>query len=478
MAEKEMAIDTQPLASSSESPGLHRALGVWAATAFVVTNMVGTGIFTVPAFVRTTTGNGLAALTVWAVGGLLSLCGALCYAELATRMPEAGGEYHFVTRTYGRLWGFLSGWISFFVGFSAPIAVASLGAAAYSFNVLGLDPGAPIFGQSVITQGSLTAAVLVIVLALFHSSGVRPSGRLQTTIAALVIGAIVILVIAGFSTGQGEWSGVIQGEEALNGWWLALIPVSFAYSGWNAAAYLAGEAHDPLRTLPRALIGGTLVVTTLYLALNLLFFYALPPEAWEPTSEAQKIAIGTIAASYLFGPAGSQVVGIIIAMAIIGSVSAMTAVGPRVYFAMARDGLAPSIFSRLGRRSGAPTMATLVQAILAVILALTGAFGFLLTYVGSALLLFAGLTVASVYIVRRNSVSSSTRYFRVPGYPVTPAIFLALVAVVWIYGLQREPEPTIAALATVVAGALVFFIGRSYGWISDETDKKEKEEEK
>ncbi|MBO0723336.1 MAG: amino acid permease, partial [Blastocatellia bacterium] len=121
MAEEEMTID-QPLAVSSEGHGLHRALGVWAATAFVITNMVGTGIFTVPAFVRTTTGNGLAALAVWAVGGLLSLCGALCYAELATRMPEAGGEYHYVTRTYGKLWGFLSGWISFFVGFSAPIA--------------------------------------------------------------------------------------------------------------------------------------------------------------------------------------------------------------------------------------------------------------------------------------------------------------------------------------------------------------------
>jgi basic amino acid/polyamine antiporter, APA family len=469
MAEKGMTID-QPLAPNSASHGLHRALGVWAATAFVVTNMVGTGIFTVPAFVRTATGNGLAALTVWAAGGLLSLCGAFCYAELATRMPEAGGEYHYVSRTFGRVWGFLSGWISFFVGFSAPIAVASLGAAAYSFKVLGLNPGAPIFGESGITQGGVAAAFLVAVLALFHSTGVRPSGRLQTTIAGLVIGAIVLLVIAGFSTGQGDWSGVTQGSEAPEGWWLALIPVSFAYSGWNAAAYLAGEANNPLRTLPRALIGGTLAVTTLYLALNLLFFYALPPEAWEPKDESDKIAIGALAASYLFGPAGTQVVSIIIALAIIGSVSAMTAVGPRVYYAMSRDGLAPAIFSRLGRR-GAPTVATLVQAILAMLLALTGAFGFLLTYVGSALLLFAGLTVASVYVVRRKSVSGSMPYFRVPGYPVTPAIFMTLVAVVWVYGLKREPEPTIAALATILAGALVYFIGRSYGWLSDGTDR-------
>lgn len=466
MAEEELTID-QPLASGSRPVELHRDLGVWAATAFVVTNMVGTGIFTVPAFVKTTAGNGLAALAVWAVGGLLSLCGALCYAELATRMPEAGGEYHYVTRTYGRLWGFLSGWISFFVGFAAPIAVASLGAAAYSFSVLGKNPGAPFLGNSVITQGAVAAALLVIVLALFHTSGVRPSGRLQTTIAALVIGAIIVLVVAGVSTGQGDWHGVVQGAETPDGWWLALIPVSFAYSGWNAAAYLAGEAHNPQRTLPRALIGGTLAVTTLYLALNLLFLYALPADAWEMTSESEKIPIGKIAASYLFGPAGAQVVSVIIALAIIGSVSAMTAVGPRVYFAMSRDGLAPSFFSRLGRRSGAPIIATIVQAILAMILALTGAFGFLLTYVGSALLLFNGLTVASIYLVRSKSDSGSTQHFRVPGYPLTPAIFLALVVVVWVYGLRREPEPTIAALLTVVAGALVFFIGRSYGWIKE-----------
>src|SRR5262245_6868990 len=156
MAEEEMTLD-QPLASGPRPLGLHRDLGVWAATAFVVTNMVGTGIFTVPAFVKTTAGSGLAALAVWAVGGLLSLCGALCYAELATRMPEAGGEYHYVTRTYGRLWGFLSGWISFLVGFAAPIAVASLGAAAYSFSVLGKNPAAPIFGNSGITQGAVAA---------------------------------------------------------------------------------------------------------------------------------------------------------------------------------------------------------------------------------------------------------------------------------------------------------------------------------
>ncbi|MCI0338296.1 MAG: amino acid permease [Acidobacteria bacterium] len=476
MSEKEATVNEQ-LAVGAASPGLHRVLGVWAATAFVVTNMVGTGIFTVPAFVRSATGNGLAALAVWAVGGGLSLCGALCYAELATRMPEAGGEYYYVTRTYGRLWGFLSGWISFFVGFSAPLAIASLGAAAYSFTLLGLDPGAPLIGQLGISQGAASAAILVLVLALFHSLGVRPSGRLQTAIAALVIGAIVVFVIAGLSTGRGDWRGVTEGSEATNNWWLALIPVSFAYSGWNAAAYLAGEAGEPHRTLPRALIGGTLAVTILYLALNLLFFYALPSTSWDLANESQKITIGEIAAKHLFGPGGAQIVSTIITLAIIGSVSAMTVVGPRVYYAMARDGLAPAIFSRLGRRSGAPIVAILVQAILSATLALTNAFQFLLNYVGSALLLFAGLTVAAVYLVRRHSVTGTTPFFRVPGYPVTPAIFLILVTVVWFNGLYREPLPTGAALATILFGAVIYYVGHARGWLSDGSAVADKQKE-
>jgi APA family basic amino acid/polyamine antiporter len=445
-------------------PSLRRVLGTWGAAAFVVTNMVGTGIFTVPAFVRTATGNGLAALGVWLVGAGLALCGALCYAELATRMPEAGGEYHYLTRIYGRLWGFLSGWISFIVGFSAAIAAASLGAVAYSAAVVpAWDPTQPLIEGWGISQGAASAAALVAALALFHSSGVRPSGRLQTMLAALVIGAVVLFVVAGVASGRGDWSGVTQGSSPQGTWWVALIQVSFAYSGWNAAAYLAGEVANPLRTLPRALIGGTLAVAAIYLTLNILFLYALPPDSWEPT-----IAVGKLAAKRLFGPAGAQVVSAIIALTIIGSVSAMTAAGPRVYYAMARDGLAPLAFSRLGQRGGAPTVATLVQAIVAVMLALTGAFETLLIYVGSALLLFAGLTVAAIYVIPRSPAANSSRFFRVPGYPVTPAIFLALTAVAWFQGLKEQPLPTGAALATILVGIIIYFIGRARGWLAKE----------
>ncbi len=444
--------------------GLRRALGVWAAAAFVVTNMVGTGIFTVPAFVRTATGSGLATLGVWALGGLIALSGALCYAELATRMPDAGGEYQYLSHIYGKLWGFVSGWISFFVGFSAAIAASALAAASYAAQVFGWNAQAPLLGGTRITLGSVAAAVLIAALAYFHSTGIRHSGGLQTTIAALVVGAIVLMVFAGFATGRGNWQGIAQKSPATGLWWVSLIQVSFAYSGWNAASYLAGEVKDPRHTLPRALVGGTLIVTLLYLGLNVLFLYAIPTDAWKAD-----VAIGKQAAEILFGGTGATFVSVIITLTILGSVSAMTTAGPRVYYAMAGDGLAPSILRKLGRQGGAPTVSILAQSIVAVLLVLTGEFGNLLTYIGSALSLMAALTVAGVWIVSRRQKTNGPNIFRTPGYPVTPALFLLVEVTVFIQGLKTNFWPTFAALLTIGFGIIVFYVSRAFGWLEDET---------
>ncbi|HMV48078.1 MAG TPA: amino acid permease, partial [Blastocatellia bacterium] len=444
--------------------GLRRALGVWAAAAFVVTNMVGTGIFTVPAFVRTATGSGVATLGVWALGGLIALSGALCYAELATRMPDAGGEYQYLSHIYGKLWGFVSGWISFFVGFSAAIAASALAAASYAAQVFGWNAQAPLFGGTRITLGSVAAALLIAALAYFHSTGIRHSGGLQTTIAALVVGAIVLMVFAGFATGRGNWQGIAQKSPATGLWWVSLIQVSFAYSGWNAASYLAGEVKDPRHTLPRALVGGTLIVTLIYLGLNVLFLYAIPADAWKAD-----VAIGKQAAEILFGGAGATFVSVIITLTILGSVSAMTTAGPRVYYAMAGDGLAPAILRRLGRQSGAPTVSILAQSIVAVLLVLTGEFGNLLTYIGSALSLMAALTVAGVWIVSRRQKTNGPNIFRTPGYPVTPALFLLVEVTVFIQGLKTNFWPTFAALLTIGFGVIVFYVSRAFGWLEDET---------
>ncbi len=441
---------------------LRRALGVWGAAAFVVTSMIGTGIFTVPAFVRAATGNGAAALGVWITGAVLALFGAFCYAELGTRIPKAGGEYQYLANIFGRPWGFVGGWITFFAGFAAPTAASTLAVIAYFSQLTpGWNPDTPLISGLGVTQGSAIAALIPWLLALAHSIGVRPSGQLQTTLAAMTVGAIVVFTVAGVASGNGDWSGVTLGSESTGAWWVALIQVSFAYSGWNAAAYLAGEVTEPRRTLPRALIGGTLAVAVLYIALNLLYFYAMPANSWQAV-----ISVGREAAARLFGVSGGKLVSAIITVMIVGAISAWTVSGPRIYYAMARDGLAPSIFGRLGKRSQAPIIAIFTQAAIASIMALTGAFGPLLLYVGSALMLISALTVAAVYIVRRETVADTKRHFSVPGYPFTPAIYILLVILSWIQILRNDPKPPVAALLTILAGIGVYYVGRAWGWIA------------
>jgi len=442
---------------SEQSPdqGLLRTLGVVGAAAFVVTNMVGSGIFTLPALVRVTTGGAIASMAVWAVAGLLGICGALCYAELATRMPDAGGEYRYLERAFGPVWGFLSGWTSYVVGFSAAVAASSLGFTAY------LDPlipawnaQAPVVEGINVSQGSVFAAVVVLGLTAVHSIGVHSSGRFQSGLAIIVVCAVWMLVIVGFASGSGSWSGLSARATAQGSWWAALLPVSYAYAGWNAAAYMGGEVRNPGRNLPRAIIGGCGFVMLLYLAVNALFFYAIPEAEWEPT-----IAVGHLAAER---QGGSIVISGIIALAMFGSVSAMTAVGPRIYYAMARDGLAPRPMARLSKQGRVPVTSIVAQGILASLLALTGAFEALLIYIGSSLLLFNALTIATLFVFRRRDGASAP--FMTPLFPLPAVIFLGITLAAWGSGLLATPWPTVAALITLFAGACVYAAGNALGW--------------
>ena len=449
--------------------GLVRTLGAVAAGAFVVTNMIGSGIFTVPAFVRVATGSAMASLGVWAAAGFLALCGALCYSELATHMPAAGGEYRYLTRGLGRVWGFLSGWTSFIVGFSAAMAASALGVMAYLAPLFGgWNPDAPIADGLAISQGAAGASLMVLVLTVVHSVAVRWSGGLQTTLATMVVGSIGIMVLAGFATGNGSWSGLVARTDPGSNWWVALLQVTYAYAGWNAAAYIAGEVSHPSRNLPRAILGGTVFVTLLYLLINALFFYALPHAQWEPA-----IAVGQVAAERLFGFRGSLAVTSLIALAMFGSVSAMTAVGPRIYFAMARDGVAPRFLGRISDRGQVPTAAILAQGVLAAALALTGAFETLLIYIGSSLLLFNGLTVVTLFVFRRRRAAAGSPnpegdVFHTPLHPLPALIFLGITIAAWINGLIGAPVPTGAALITLGAGSVVYAVGSRRGWFGSE----------
>lgn len=441
--------------------GLVRSLGWLAAAAFVVTNMIGSGIFTVPAFVRVAAGSAPAALAVWVAAGVLGLCGALCYAELATRMPDAGGEYRYLERVFGPLWGFLSGWTSFVVGFSAAVAASALGVVAYlSPLVPGWDASRPALAG--VTQGAVAAAFLVLCLTAVHCARVRSSGRFQAVLAGLVILTVGGLVAGGVATGRGDWQGLVAGGAPRSSWWIALVQVTYAYAGWNAAAYMAGEIRDPRRSLPRALLLGTVFVILVYLVLNMLFFYALPAADWEPT-----IAVGQLAAARLFGRGGSLLVSAIIALAMFGSVSAMTAVGPRIYYAMARDGLAPAVLGRVSDQGRVPVLAIVAQGLLAATLALTGAFEALLVYIGSSLLLFNALTVAALVRLRGRQTPPPD-VFRTPLYPLPAVVFVGVTVAAWGNGLLQAPVPTGAALATLAAGALVYAVARRRGWLRAE----------
>jgi APA family basic amino acid/polyamine antiporter len=445
-------------------PALRRELNLWGATAFVVTSMVGTGIFTVPAIVRAATVNGLEALGVWLAGALLALCGALCYAELATRMPHAGGEYQYLSRVFGPMWGFVSGWVTFFVGFAAPIAASALGVVAYLQAAFPTwEPNTPL-GLGKLTQGALLAALLPLVLAAWHSLGVHSSGRLQSLLMFVLLASICLLVGAGWLTGRGDWRGVTQTTQPVASFWVALLQVSYAYTGWNGAAYLAGEVHEPRRNLPRALIGGTLLVVAVYVTLNLLFLYAVPVNEW-----TNNVAIGSAAAEHLFGAQGGRLVSAIIAFTILGSLSAWTAAGARVYYAMALDGLAPASFKLLSKRSNAPVLALYAQAIVAALLALTGKFVTILTYVGAGLALFSAFTIFALFVLRAQDTGDEL-HFRTPLFPLPALVFLLMVAYSCVQSFREAPIPTSAAFMTLFAGFGFFSIGRALGWLAHESN--------
>ena len=280
----------------------------------------------------------------------------------------------------------------------------------------------------------------------------------------MVLGAIGLLLVAGFSSGNGSWSGLTAATEPGSGWWVALLQVTYAYAGWNAAAYIAGEVREPRRNLPLAILGGTLFVLATYLLLNALFFYAVPEPVWTP-----EIAIGAVAAARLFGEGGASAVSGVIALAMFGSVSAMTAVGPRIYYAMARDGVAPGFLGRTSEHGVAPVPAIVAQGILAAILALTGAFSALLIYIGSSLLLFNALTIGTLFVVRRREGGAGKggrELFRTPLYPLPAVVFIGVTLAAWINGLLDAPVPTGAALGTLTLGAGIYAMGRRLGWFA------------
>jgi APA family basic amino acid/polyamine antiporter len=442
--------------AAGEEARLRRHLGQGTATSVVVANMIGTGIFTTTGLMLARLESGWLVMACWLAGGLVAMCGALSYAELAVMMPRAGGEYVYLRDIYGPLAGFLTGWISFFVGFSAPIAATGVAVSAY-LSAAGILPGSRLAGDS-------TAILIVFGLTALHAAGLRAGAIGQNVLTVLKLVLLGGLVAAGFAIGQGSWrffEGTSEfwsaGEPGQIG--IALLWVMFAYSGWNASTYIGGEVRRPEHTLPRSLLFGTAAVTMIYLAINLLLFFAAPAAELRGV-----VAVGDVAARRLFGPGSAAGFSILIALALLSSLSAYVMIGPRVYYAMARDGLFFRFAARVHPRSGIPTASILLQGSCAAVLVLFGSFDQLLTYIGFALGLFPWMAVLGIFILRRRDPGRD-RPYRVWGYPIVPLVYLVAGAGILIVAFLNRPGPSLLALLTVAVGIPVYRMAARRGLI-------------
>jgi len=439
---------------------MRRDFGFSTATYVVIASMVGTGILVSPGYMMASLNNYTAIFGLWLLGGLLALCGALCVAELAAALPRAGGEYVYLREAYGPMPAFLCGWTSFFLGFSAPLAVAGYIAALYLLTPFGLDTETGHLVQ-------ITGALIILVITLPNLIGHRQSAWTQNLTTILKLGLFVALVVLAFLFGEGRLANIAQGqairEVKVGTAATQLFYVMFAYSGWNAASYLAGEVKNPGKILPRSLLLGTGFVIILYLALNLVFAYAVPlgdvgfANAEQVPQMAVEKLFAKLAVEELFGAKASSIFSVAIGLAFLATISAFIITGPRIYYAMARDGLFPSIAGRISTRGQVPFYAMLAQSVCAIVILFVTDFQSLYKYASVGLSIFAMLFIAAVYILRWRRPDME-RPFRVPGYPVVPAIFITVILFMTVFAFIQWRKPSIYSLGSILVGIPVYYI--------------------
>lgn len=460
-----------PTLSHAPSLRLERRLGPIDAAAIVISNVIGVGIFTSPGIIAQIVAHPVGMLAVWIAGGLLAFAGAMAYAELAALRPRSGGEYVYLREAYGPLAGFLTGWTSFIAGFAGAIAASAIGAADYLGRFI------PIAGDATplvtaplgivtitVSPRALVALAAIAGLAVIHVRGLGPGRLVQNTLAAGKVGVLLIFVGLGLALGRGTWSQPPSTQPVvIANWLIAMVVVMFSYSGWNAAAYVAEEVRDPGRNVPRALALGTGVVIVLYLAINALYLYALPVAEMASLTQQGRIAIASTVAQRLFGSGVADLLSGVVVLILLGSLSAMTIAGPRVYFAMAQDGAFFPAAARVHPRYHTPAIAIVAQAAWSGVLVLSGSFDQLLNYTGFAVVLFAGIAVSVVFVLRwRNP--GEPRPFRAWGYPIAPALFtLASLAIV-VNAIWQAPGQSGLGLLLMAAGVPLFmWLQRSRG---------------
>jgi len=449
---------------ASSNLALLRQLGVVSATALVVSNMIGTGIFTSTGFLAGQLGSPSLVLGSWIVGAAAAFLGAICYAELGINFPSSGGEYVYLTRAYGPTWGFMTGWASFFAGFSAPIATVALAFSGYlgHFDERFRPENARVLvgsGEWTLQFGwaQAVACGLVALFTVLNILGIQRAARIQNALTALKVAMLVAFVGLAFVSGHGDTANFsrtavrdvstpLAAQFAISMFWIYV-----AYSGWNAATYVAEELRRPAWTLPPALAIGTALVAVLYIALNAVFIYGSPLEDMKG-----KLAVGAFAASRLFGPQVAGTFSALMALSLMATVNAMITIGPRVYYAMAKNGAFPAAAARVHRKWHTPAVAIVAQAICAMLMTMTP-FPQLVIYIGFTLNFFAVMSVASLFLFRRRPEWQKLRLVSFC-YPLFPSLFLAVGVWMTLYGIQLKPLISLAAIVTVVTGALVYHL--------------------
>ncbi len=444
--------------ASSTPLSLERRLGPLDAAAIIVANVIGGGILFTPPQVAGSVPNPLWFLGAWLAGGALAFAGAMAYAELAALRPRAGGEYVYLREAFGRLAAFLTGWTSFVAGFTGAIAASAI---VTTFYLERFVPGAsnstpffvvplPLVPLTFSTQ-TLVAIALIVLMAWVHLRGVGPGRIVGNILATLKVSALLMFIIVGFAVGAGSSANVtsVAGSAPVVGsaWLLSLIPVMFTYSGWNAAGYIAEEIRNPDRNVPRAFALGTAAVIVIYLALNTLYLYVLPVGELA----AVQGSVLDVIADRLLGARAGDIMGVVSIISLAASISAMTFAGPRVYYAMARDGLFFDAAAQVHPRFKTPAAAIVAQSIWASLLVLSGSADALTNYTGFAIVLFAGVAVSALFVLRWRE-PNAPRPFKAIGYPVAPAIFVIACALIVVNGVYSRPGPTGAGLLVMGAG--------------------------
>ncbi len=461
--------------TTEEPSALERRLGPFDAAAIIVSNVIGGGILFTPPQVAAAVPNAWWFLSVWLAGGVLAFAGAMAYAELAALRPRAGGEYVYLRAAYGRLMAFLSGWTSFVAGFAGAIAASAVVFVLYLDRFIpGVANSTPFFTIPLplvplsFSRQTIVATIAVWLFAFIHIRGVGPGRVVGNVLAILKVTALLIFIAVGFSIGAGSTANLQQsaGPVVASGWIFALIPVMFTYSGWNAAAYMAEEIRNPGRNVPRALGLGTVVVIAIYLLLNTLYLYVMPIGELG----AVRGSVLDVVAEKLLGVQAGNIMGAVSIISLAAGINAWTFAGPRVYYAMAKDGVFLPAAGRVHPRFKTPAASIVAQALFATLLVLTGSLDKLTTYVGFAITLFAGIAVAAVFVLRSREPDAE-RPFKALGYPIAPAIFTLASALIvgnalWtdllrpaIYG--GEWGSAAAGVLLILAGLPVYFWFRS-----------------